>query len=360
MAAPVRDAVTSELADLRDMVRALVAKQAPLAETRDDDPTAARAAGWSAMAAVGLLGIAVPEQYGGGGAGLRELAIVCEELARELVPAPFFATVCTAAEVLVASGDGAACTEYLPQLAAGECTATLARDRAEATRVGGQWVLSGELAQVSDGADVDLLIAVAETSDGPSLFVITDRSAIRCQRLRTLDMSRPLANIRLDRTPARLIGAAGQALETLQIVHPRTCALLATEQAAIAQRTVDITRQYLLDRRQFGRQIGAFQALKHRLADAAVRAELATSSAWYAIRQLDDDRADARFAAEVAAAACGEAALLNATEMIQLHGGIGYTWEHVAHRYVRRAKANQYLIVPPSAHRDGVGAIVAQ
>lgn len=128
----------------------------------------------------------------------------------------------------------------------------------------------------------------------------------------------------------------------------------------LAEQCVALTRQYLVDRRQFGRQIGAFQALKHRLADAAVRAELSAGSAWYAIRQLAAGAADAEFAVTVAAAVCGDAAMRNATEMIELHGGIGYTWEHTAHLYLRRAKADQYLIDTPSAHRNRQGDAVVE
>jgi 3-oxochol-4-en-24-oyl-CoA dehydrogenase len=359
VASPVLDDVASERDDLRNMVRALVAKQLSLADLRGADPAMARQAGWRQLADLGLIGIAWPERFGGGGAGLPELAIVCEELARELVPAPYFATVCTAGEALVASGDDAACVEYLPHMAAGELTISVARDRAAAVRSGDAWTISGELRHVSDGADADVILLTAETFDGASLFAVTSHQGVHRTGLHTLDPSRPLAHIELTDAPARLIGAPGGADAILETAIPRTLALLATEQAAIAEHTVELTRQYLLDRRQFGRQIVAFQALKHRMADAAVRAELASASAWYAVRQLESGRSDGRFAANVAAAAAGEAALENAVEMIQLHGGIGYTWEHNAHLYVRRAKADQYLLEHPSAHRDHLGESVA-
>ncbi|WP_025737193.1 acyl-CoA dehydrogenase family protein [Mycobacterium genavense] len=180
------------------------------------------------------------------------------------------------------------------------------------------------------------------------------------QRLATLDPTRPLANLRLSHAAARRVGAPGAATAVLAQVHLRATALLAAEQAVLAEQCVALTRRYLLDRRQFGRQIGAFQALKHRLADAAVRAELSASSAWYAIRQLAAGAADAEFAVTVAAAACGEAAVQNAAEMIQLHDGIGYTWEHAAHLYLRRAKSDQYLLDTPSAHHDRLGLAVVE
>jgi 3-oxochol-4-en-24-oyl-CoA dehydrogenase len=348
----------SELDDLRDMVRKMVAKQLPLDETRHADPAQARRAGWPALAELGLLGIAVPEQYGGSAAGLTEQAVVCEELARELAPAPYFAGICLAAAALLASDDADACEEFLPRIVAGELTATLADCIGRAQRDGQTWSISGEFRHVPDGADADIVLVAAETDCGATLFVIS--AGVQRERLSTLDVSRPLANLRASNVPGRQVGAPGAAASILTPVRLRATALLAAEQAVLAEQCVALTRQYLLDRRQFGRQIGAFQALKHRLADAAVRAELSASSAWYAIRQLATGAADAEFAVAVAAAAGGDAAVQNAAEMIQLHGGIGYTWEHVAHLYLRRAKADQYLLDTPPAHRDRLGQSVAE
>jgi 3-oxochol-4-en-24-oyl-CoA dehydrogenase len=359
VAAPVLDDVTSEHDDLRAMVRALVSKHVALADTRNLDRAAARRAGWPQLAELGLLGIAVPERYGGGGAGLPELSIVVEELARELVAAPFFATACMAAETLSASGDDHLCGDILPRLATGELTATLASSRAVANKAQ-RWTLRGELSHVADGADADILLVAAETDSGTGLFTVSGDEGVHRQRLRTLDPSRPLAHIRLVDAPARALGSPGEGEAVLARVRPRLLALLAVEQAVLAERTVERTRRYMLERTQFGRPIGAFQALKHRLADAAVRAELASSSAWYAIRQLAAGGADANFAATVAAAACGEAALQNAAEMIQLHGGIGYTWEHDAHLYLRRAKADQYLLAAPQVLLARLGDTVAE
>ncbi|OBH50737.1 hypothetical protein A5682_14925 [Mycobacterium mantenii] len=350
----------SELDDLRDMVRKLVAKRLPLSEMRHADPATARRAGWAELAELGLLGIAIPEQYGGSGAGLTEQAVVYEELARELGAVPYLSTVCLAAEALLASGDEAACAELLPGVAAGELTATLADGTGRAERRGPTWVISGEFHHVPDGGDAHVVLVAADTDGGATLYAVTGSDGVHRDRLATLDGTRGLANLRLTGAPARQVGAAGAAGAVLARVRLRATALLAAEQAVLAEHCVALTRQYLLDRRQFGRQIGAFQALKHRLADAAVRAELCTGSAWYAIRQLADGAPDAEFAVTVAAAACGEAAVQNAAEMIQLHGGIGYTWEHVAHLYLRRAKADQYLWGTPSAHRDRLGTAVAE
>ena len=350
----------SEQDDLRDLVRKVVAKHLPLQEARHADATAARRAGWTALAELGLLGIAIPDTYGGSAAGLAEQVIVCEELARELGAVPYLATACLATEALLASGDESACAALLPGIAAGELTATVADGIGRAEREGQVWAVSGDFHHVPDGADADVVLVAADTDGGPTLFALNGCDDMHRERLSTLDMTRPLANLRLVRAPGSPVGVAGAASSVLARMRLRATALLAAEQAVLAERCVELTRQYLLDRRQFGRQIGGFQALKHRLADAAVRAELCAGSAWYAIRQLAAGAADAEFAVLVAAAACGDAALQNAAEMIQLHGGIGYTWEHCAHLYLRRAKADQYLMGTPSQHRDRLGAAVLQ
>jgi alkylation response protein AidB-like acyl-CoA dehydrogenase len=350
----------SELHDLRDMVRKMVAKHLPLHDMRHADPAEARRTGWPALAELGLLGIAVPEQYGGSAGGLPEQAVVCEELARELGAAPYFATACVAAAALLAAADPEACEELLPGIVAGRLTATLANGVGRAERKGQTWTVSGEFHHVCDGADADVVLVAAQTSSATTLFAVAGTKGVHRQRLSTLDPTRPLANLRMSRAPGRQIGAAEAAASVLVQVRLRATALLAAEQAVLAEQCVAITRQHLLDRRQFGRQIGAFQALKHRLADAAVRAELSASSAWYAIRQLSTGAADAEFAVTVAAAACGDAAVQNAAEMIQLHGGIGYTWEHVAHLYLRRAKADQHLFDTPPAHRRRLGHSISK
>jgi alkylation response protein AidB-like acyl-CoA dehydrogenase len=276
---------TAELDDLRAMVRGLVAKELALADLRVLDPAAARLAGWRSLAETGLLGIAVPERFGGSGAGPVEQAIVCEELARELAPTPYFATAC---------------------LAAGDRTATFTVSRGTAHRNGDGWRVDAQLRHVPDGVDADLLLLIADTADGATLFAVTEPDTVHRERLQTLDATRPLAHVRLAAAPARAVGTPGDGDRIASEVRLRATALLAAEQAAIAEQCVELTRRYLLDRRQFGRPIGAFQALKHRLADAAVRAELASSSAWYAIRCLAAaNAADAAgFAAGVAAAHC--------------------------------------------------------
>jgi 3-oxochol-4-en-24-oyl-CoA dehydrogenase len=209
MAAPTLNATTGSTAehdDLRDMVRRFVAKELPLDETRIADPASARLTGWAQLAELGLLGLAVPEEYGGSGAGIIEVSIVCEELARELVPLPYFATVCLAAEVLTASEDPEACADLLGAIASGELTATVARERCQAACSGESWTVSGSLRHVLDGADADLLLVLAETPRGSAIFAITGTEGVDRAPLDTLDATRPLADITLTGAPARMIG----------------------------------------------------------------------------------------------------------------------------------------------------------
>lgn len=208
-----------ELDDLRDMVRNVVAKNPPLHDARHLDPAVARAAGWAALAELGLLGIAVPEEYGGSSAGLTEQAIVCEELARELGAIPYFATVCMAAEALLASQDRAACAELLPGIVTGELTATVADGIGRAENDGDGWAVSGEFHHVSDGADADTLLVAADTDGGATLFAVSGAEGVRRQRLSTLDMSRPLADLRLSDAPGRQVGEAGAAGSVLARVR---------------------------------------------------------------------------------------------------------------------------------------------
>ncbi|WP_415822887.1 acyl-CoA dehydrogenase family protein, partial [Mycobacterium senriense] len=193
----------SELDELRAMVRKFVSKRLPLHQTRHTDPAAAREAGWTELAELGLLGIAVPERYGGSGAGLDEQAVVCEELARELAALPYLATTCLAAEALLASGDDTACAELLPKLVAGELTATLADGTGRAERQGTDWVISGEFQHVPDGADAHVVLVAADTDGGTTLYAVTGPDGMDRERLSTLDPSSGLANLRLTAAPAR-------------------------------------------------------------------------------------------------------------------------------------------------------------
>jgi len=346
----------SELAELRSAVRDFLdGKAAPDAARYD-------AQLWSRLAGeLRLPALAIPEQYGGDGFGLVELGVAMEEAGRVLLPSPFFATAALAAPALLASGDREACVRYLPDLAAGRTTATLAvaeRDGSwapervvtHAVRDADGWALTGEKHFVVDGTTADLLLVAARTDDGPSLFAVDRRAAgLRAEPMPTLDSTRPLAKVVLRSTPAAMIGAAHPIVDAaLGVAY----VALAAEQAGGARLCLEMSASYARDRYQFGRPIGSFQAVKHKCADMLVQVELAEAAVREAARVAGTD--EFPLAAVTAHACCSRAYMYVAMENIQVHGGIGFTWEHPAHRYFRRAKSAQLLFGGPAMYLEKV------
>jgi alkylation response protein AidB-like acyl-CoA dehydrogenase len=316
---------------------------------------------------LGLQGMAVPEAFGGAGFGFRELCVVFEEMGRALLPSPFFATVALAAITLLETGDEEAQKRHLPALAAGELIATVALSeerggwddaavhlRADPT--GSGWVLSGVKRFVPDGHVSDLLLVVARAAEGISLFAV-DPAAPGCsiEVELSLDQTRRLTRVSLTSTPAVLIGQAGQAWEPVRRAQRFAAVALAAEQLGGAQRLLEMTVEYVKLRHQFGRPVGSFQAVKHRLADMLVEIESARSAAEDAARAVTERDDGVELAASVAKAVCSDAYLHAAQAAIQLHGGIGFTWEHAAHLYFKRAKSSQLLLGSPAEHRELVG-----
>ncbi|OXM64129.1 acyl-CoA dehydrogenase family protein [Amycolatopsis vastitatis] len=312
-----------------------------------------------------LAALAVPEQYGGDGFGLVELGVVLEEMGRSLLCAPFFSSVVLAAQALLAAGDPDACARYLPGIAAGTTLAALAVTEADGTwnpqRIAtraeavspGQWALTGHKCFVIDGTTADLLLVVARTEAGLSLFAV-ERAApgVRAESLRSLDATRAQARVTLDAAPATLVGADGAGERLLEKVLDVASVCLAAEQAGGARRVLETSAEYARTRHQFGRAIGSFQAVKHKCADILVQVELAEATAREAARLHTADPAGFRAAAAVAHACCSRAYLFAATENIQVHGGIGFTWEHPAHLHFRRAKSAQLLFGGPAAYHE--------
>jgi alkylation response protein AidB-like acyl-CoA dehydrogenase len=305
-----------------------------------------------------LPALAIPERFGGDGYGLRELAGVFEEAGRALLCSPLFATAALAAQALLASADEAACALHLPDLAAGRRTGTLAvaekdgfwdpatiRTRAIPSDDG--WRLSGTKSFVIDGASADLILVVARTVAGPSLFAVDrDAPGLTAEPMVTLDPTRAMARLDLIATPAVLVGVEGGGGRLIENVLDVSSVLLAAEQAGGARRCLEMSTGYALTRVQFGRQIGSFQAVKHKCADMLVSVELAEASAREAARLAGT--ADFSVAAATAHACCSRAYMSIAQENIQVHGGIGFTWEHPAHLYFRRAKASELLFGGPA------------
>ncbi|HEV7789283.1 MAG TPA: acyl-CoA dehydrogenase family protein [Pseudonocardia sp.] len=356
--------------ELRATVRRFLADRSPesevrrLMETEDGyDPAV-----WRLMATqLGLQGLVVPERYGGAGSGCVELQIACEEMGRALLCAPFLSSAVLATSVLLFAGDAAAAQRYLPGLADGSTIGTLA-----VTEESGSWAaddvrtvatpggpadagyrLAGEKLYVLDGTVADLLLVVATTGRGPGLFAVApDAPGLTRTAMATLDATRKQARLVLDGTPATLVGEDGGAAGPLAAALDVGAAALAAEQAGGARRVLEMAVEYAKVREQFGRPIGSYQAIKHKCADMLLEVESSTSAAYAAGWAIDGESAEIGVLASLAKAYCSEAYHHCAAENIQIHGGIGFTWEHPAHLYFKRATSTEVLLGSPRYHRE--------
>ncbi|HEX3712955.1 MAG TPA: acyl-CoA dehydrogenase family protein [Trebonia sp.] len=359
----------AELAELRDSVRDFLAAKSGEQQLRAAIETESGydEVLWRQMASqLSLPGLALPEEYGGDGFGFTELQVVLEEMGRALTPSPFLASAVLAAGAILAAGDEVAAKAYLPGIASGQTTAALAvaetaglwsfDQLATTARPAGDgsggWLLAGTKQFVLHGATAGLLIVAAHTGQGPAFFAVQPGQAgptLTRTALRTLDLTRPMATLQFSDTAATLIGTAGAAGPALDAVLDLAMTALAADQAGAARACLEASAAYARERHQFGRAIGSFQAVKHKCADMLVKVELAQAAATEAARAAagDPDAAPLPQAAAVAHAVCSESLMFVAAENIQVHGGIGFTWEHPAHLYFRRAKASQLMFGGP-------------
>jgi alkylation response protein AidB-like acyl-CoA dehydrogenase len=329
---------------------------------------------WSQMGQqLGLQGLAIPEEYGGSGYSFVELVVVLEEMGRSLLCAPYFATVALATNAILSSGDDSAKKELLPGIASGETIAALAFTeesgrwdeegiQMEATKSGDGYTLSGTKMFVIDGNTANLLIVAARAGAagggkgdgaGVSLFAVDgDASGITRTALQTMDQTRKQAKVTFANTPARLIGAEGGAGPALSKTLDLAAVALAAEQVGGAQKCLEMAVEYAKVRVQFGRPIGSFQAIKHKCADMLLEVESAKSAAYYAGWAAAEDSDELPVVASLAKAYCSDAYFHAAAENIQIHGGIGFTWEHDAHLYFKRAKSSELLLGDPTYHRE--------
>jgi alkylation response protein AidB-like acyl-CoA dehydrogenase len=360
-------AFTEEQDELRKTVRAFLDSKSPESAVREQMETEAGydAAVWSQMAEqMGLQGLHIPEEYGGSGYSYVELGIVLEEMGRSLLCAPFFSTVVLAANTLLQSGDDAAKKDYLPGIASGETIATVAFtepsgkwDEAgitmEATADGDGWTLNGTKSFVLDGHTANLIVVAARTPKGVSLFAVDgDAAGLSRTALSTMDQTRKQAKLEFEGTPARLIGTEGEGWNTLNSVLDLVAVGLAAEQVGGAQKVLDMAVEYAKVRVQFGRPIGSFQAIKHKCADMLLEVESAKSAAYYGMWCASEMNDELPSVASLSKAYCSEAYFHAAAENIQIHGGIGFTWEHPAHLYFKRAKSSELLFGDPTYHRE--------
>jgi alkylation response protein AidB-like acyl-CoA dehydrogenase len=325
---------------------------------------------------LGLQGLLIPEAYGGQGFGFLELGIALEEMGRVLLPSPFYASACLAANAILAAGDEAQKSELLPGIASGQTLASLAvldaggdwdpaSIRMEARPDGADFVLDGEKACVVDGANADLLVVAArlpgsEDDEGLCLLTLASEAAgVKAEPMATLDATRKQARLRLGGARARCLGQPGAAAGALRQTLDRAAIGLAAEMAGGADRCLQMSVEYARERSQFARPIGSFQAIKHKCAEVLLEVELARSAAWWACWTAAEDNPERGEAAHLAKACCADAYLTAAGENIQIHGGIGFTWEAAPHLYYRRAKVSQTLFGDSVHHRrrlvDGLG-----
>ena len=360
-------AFSEEQDELRRAVHRFLQEKSPETEVRRlmETTEGYDPAVWRQMAdQLGLQSLTIPEEYGGSGFSYVELIVVLEEMGAALLCAPYFSTVALAANALLTSGDDSAKRYLLPGIAAGDTVGTLAitEDNGrwdfggvtlEARPAEDGWTLDGHKMFVLDGHVADLVLVVGRTPKGISLFGVKgDAEGLTRTPLPTMDQTRKQARLEFAATPAWLIGSEGEAEEGLSKTLDLAAVALAAEQVGGAQHCLDSSVEYAKTRIQFGRPIGSFQAIKHKCADMLLEVESAKSAAYYAGWAAAEDSDELPVVASLAKSYCSEAYFHAAAENIQIHGGIGFTWEHDAHLYFKRAKSSELLFGDPSYHRE--------
>lgn len=362
--------LTDEQRELSAVVRQFVTDKAPSAAVRrwSESPEGLDQSVWRQMAdQLGLQGLAIPEAYGGGGFGPFELGLVQQELGRVLFPGPFFASVVLAGQALTTSGDRGAMERWLPGIADGSLTATVAVSEGHGPQVSNPAmtarpakagvVLAGRKTLVVDGDTAELILMTATGPHGPSLYALNaDAEGVRRRRLDALDPTRRLGVIEVTDAPAIQVGPAGE--NYLHRVLGLATVGLAAEQVGGASACLDSAVDYAGTRVQFGRPIGSFQAIKHKCADMVMEVEAARAAALHALSAAAEDPEELPFAAAVAGSYCASAYTHVAKEHVQIHGGVGFTWEHDAHLHLKRAKTGQRLFGSPVHHRGRLADLV--
>jgi alkylation response protein AidB-like acyl-CoA dehydrogenase len=372
--------------ELRATVRRYLADRSPWPEvlklTEADPPRDPRV--WQGLAGVGVPGLAVPEEHGGAGASWREVAVVAEELGRSLAPTPFLgsAVLATAALLAVAEEglDVAGVGATLAELAAGTSAAALAvpvstwpggtsrpatgrgtgpasTEPFGAVAVDAAGRLTGAVTSVADADVADLLVVPAAGEGGPGLFLVA-AADVAVERRVTLDLTRELADVRLDGAAARPLLTGPPAAAALESALVTGAAVLASEQLGVAERCLELTVEHLRQRYQFGRPLGSFQALKHRLADLWVAVAQSRATARYAADRVSAGDGDAPVATAIARAHGSPVAVRAAEECVQLHGGLGFTWEHPAHLYLKRARSQALALGTADRHLTRLAELV--
>jgi len=335
---------------------------------------------WKEMSALGWMGTAIAEEDGGLGLGLIELVILSEEIGRAILPAPFYSSVGLAAPVISAAADGALRRELLGGIASGERRATVALCeeegrwdaagiKAKATKTEGGYKLSGTKVFVPDAHLASEIVVAARTSrakdprEGISLFAVpTSDKKMKVRQLDTIDRTRRLCQVKVggvEVPESRRLGGEGEAWPLLERALDRSATILAAEATGVAAQVLDLSRDYAKERVQFDKPIGSFQAISHKMADMLVLTESARSTTYYAAWALEEGAPDAALAAATAKVAASEAARIVAQNGIQVHGGIGFTWEHDMHLYYRRALWCELFLGDPTLWRERMASLFA-
>ncbi|WP_405512926.1 acyl-CoA dehydrogenase family protein [Streptomyces canus] len=360
-------AFSEEQEELGRTVRAFLAHTSPETEVRRlmETPEGYDRALWRRMGTeLGLQGLAIPEEYGGAGCGPVEVGVVMEEMGRALLCAPFLSSAVLATTTLLRCADEDARKRLLPGLASGELVGTLALTedsarwdaagvRLTARESNGSWLLTGHKMFVLDGATADVVLTVARTGDGIGVFWVDgEATGLTREPLPTMDPTRRQARLDYRDVPATRLRTHGDGWDLVSEVLDRAAVALAAEQVGVASRALDMAVEYAKVRHQFGRPIGSFQAVKHLLADVLLEVESARAAAHYALLASENEDPELPAVASLAKAFCSDAGVQATEENIQVHGGIGFTWEHPAHLYLKRAKTSQLLFGDPAYHRE--------
>jgi alkylation response protein AidB-like acyl-CoA dehydrogenase len=371
-AKPMRFSFTDEQHEFRSVVRRFLEDKSPTTEVRRlmEMEEGYDAEVWRQMSRdLGLTAIHIPELYGGQGFGIGELAIAVEEMGRALLCAPYFASTVLAATAILKGGSDDQKRVLLPDIAAGKTIAAFAfaEDNGRwdtrgiamtATPVGGKYKLDGAKSFVLDGHTASLIVVVArrpgsEGDDGLSLFTLQDNAAgLQRRRLKAMDQTRKLARLTFSGVEAQLLGIAGGASKPLQATLDVAAICLANEMVGGAERLRESAIEFANMRVQFGRAIASFQSLKHKAADMLLDVELAKSAAYYAAAAADEGDEELPALASLAKAAASEAYMQTAIHAVQIHGGIGFTWDNDTQLWFKRAKSSEVFLGEPAYHRE--------
>ncbi|MBY4035813.1 acyl-CoA dehydrogenase family protein [Rhodococcus fascians] len=353
----------SEQAEIREAIRGVLAKYSTIEQVRasaDSDPGYSVELWKRLVDDMSVTAMAVPEELGGLGYGMVELGIIVEECGRALVVEPVYQHAAVGVRAMMEAGNSDLLEDILGGTTVAAVSALSAEsDDVDADRTDDGWVLSGQVRFVVGGGAADLVVVSARGPDGIALFGVSASNFSALHDRRVVDSTRRQADISFDRAPATLLVSVDGADDAIARIQDVATLALACENTGIADALLQMTLEHVKTRHQFGRPIGSFQAIKHRLADMLVELERARSAARYAAAVHDEDPDEARLAIAVAGAVCSDAAVHAAHEAVQLHGGVGFTWEHSAHSYFRRVLGNEALQGDSRAHRARIADLLA-